>query len=247
MSSPPRSPSSTPPAPSNGPFGIGWHLSVAAITRKTDRGLPTYDDAREADTFIVAGSEDLVPMLVESEGDWIPKVTESGGYRIFSYRPRVESGFARIERWKEIATGDVHWRTWTRDNHRSTYGTSAASRVADPAHPERIFSWLLDETRDDRGNLVVFEYSAEDLENVDTTALEEHQRLAVVQTQAQRYLRRVYYGNAAPDVAADWLFEVRLDYGDLEVDGGAGDPWPVREDTFSSYRSGFDVRTRRLC
>jgi RHS repeat-associated protein len=231
----------------NGPFGIGWQLSVAAITRKTDRGLPTYDDAREADTFVFAGAEDLVPMLVESEGHWIPKVTESGGYRIFSYRPRVESGFARIERWKELATGDVHWRTWTRDNHRSTYGTSAASRIADPAHPERIFSWLIDQTRDDRGNIVVFEYGAEDLQNVDTTALEEHQRLAIVQNQAQRYLRRVYYGNAAPGVAADWLFEVRLDYGDLEADGSAGDPWPVRQDTFSSHRSGFDVRTRRLC
>ncbi|MCA9637514.1 MAG: toxin, partial [Myxococcales bacterium] len=231
----------------NGPFGIGWQLSVAAITRKTDRGLPTYDDAHEADTFILAGAEDLVPLLVESQGVWSPKIVESGGYRIFSYRPRDESGFARIERWQEIATGDVHWRTWTRDNHRSTYGTSSASRIADPAHPGRVFSWLLDETRDDRGNLVVFEYSAEDLQNVDTTAPEEHERLAVVQTQAQRYLRRVYYGNAAPDVAADWLFEVRLDYGDLQTDGSAGDPWPLRQDTFSNHRAGFDVRTRRLC
>ena len=231
----------------NGPFGIGWQLSVAAITRKTDRGLPTYDDAHEVDTFVFAGAEDLVPLLALSQGVWSPKIVESGGYRIFSYRPRVESGFARIERWQEIATGDVHWRTWTRDNHRSTYGTSAASRIADPAHPGCIFSWLLDETRDDRGNLVVFEYSAEDLENVDTTAPEEHERLALVQAQAQRYLRRVYYGNAAPGVAADWLFEVRLDYGDLQADGSAGDPWPLRQDTFSSHRSGFDVRTRRLC
>jgi RHS repeat-associated protein len=231
----------------NGPFGVGWQLSVASITRKTDRGLPTYDDAREADTFIFAGAEDLVPMLAESEGDWIPKVVESGGYRIVSYRPRVEAGFARIERWVEIATGDVHWRTWTRENVRSTYGTTSSSRIADPAHPERIFSWLLDETRDDRGNIVQFQYSSEDLENVDTEALEEHERLAVVQTQAQRYLRRVTYGNAAPDVASDWLFEVLLDYGDLAADGSAGDPWPVRQDTFSNHRSGFDVRTRRLC
>ena len=231
----------------NGPFGVGWQLSVASITRKTDRGLPTYDDASEADTFIFAGAEDLVPLLEENGGTWTAKIVESGGYRIFSYRPRVEAGFARIERWLEIATGDVHWRTWTRENVRSTYGTSTSSRIAHPEHPERIFSWLIDEIRDDRGNIVVFEYSAEDLENVDTEALEEHERLAVVQAQAQRYLRRVYYGNEAPGVAADWLFEVLLDYGELAEDGSVSGTWPVRQDSFSSFRSGFDVRTRRLC
>jgi hypothetical protein len=29
----------------NGPFGLGWSLSTPAITRKTDKGLPRYDDA----------------------------------------------------------------------------------------------------------------------------------------------------------------------------------------------------------
>src|SRR5262245_50535786 len=29
----------------NGPFGFGWSLSVPAITRKTDKGLPRYRDA----------------------------------------------------------------------------------------------------------------------------------------------------------------------------------------------------------
>jgi len=130
----------------NGPFGVGWQLSVASITRKTDRGLPTYDDASEADTFIFAGAEDLVPLLEDNGGTWTAKIVESGGYRVFSYRPRVEAGFARIERWLEVATGDVHWRTWTRENVRSTYGTSTSSRIAHPEHPERIFSWLVDET-----------------------------------------------------------------------------------------------------
>ena len=30
----------------NGPFGFGWHLSLPAITRKTDKGLPQYRDSR---------------------------------------------------------------------------------------------------------------------------------------------------------------------------------------------------------
>src|SRR5215471_865326 len=29
----------------NGPFGMGWQLPIPAITRKTDKGLPRYDDA----------------------------------------------------------------------------------------------------------------------------------------------------------------------------------------------------------
>ena len=63
---------------------------------------------------------------------------------------------------------------------------------------------------------------------------------------------------------AGWMFEVVFDYGDEnyraerpEPDGSvfvhagldiSGDrPWPVRKDPFSTYRSGFEVRTYRLC
>src|SRR5262245_24236317 len=47
----------------NGPFGFGWSLSVPAITRKTDKGLPQYRDAEESDVYILSGSEDLAPVL----------------------------------------------------------------------------------------------------------------------------------------------------------------------------------------
>jgi hypothetical protein len=33
----------------NGIFGIGWDLSLPAITRKTDKGLPRYRDSEESD------------------------------------------------------------------------------------------------------------------------------------------------------------------------------------------------------
>lgn len=29
----------------NGPFGLGWQVPLPAVSRKTDKGLPTYDDA----------------------------------------------------------------------------------------------------------------------------------------------------------------------------------------------------------
>src|SRR5215467_15325414 len=80
----------------NGPFGLGWSLSLPAITRKTDKGLPQYLDADESDVFILSGAEDLVPVL-DNNGKIVE--TERDGYRIRSYRPRIEGLFARIERW----------------------------------------------------------------------------------------------------------------------------------------------------
>lgn len=48
----------------NGPFGLGWSLSIPGVTRKTSKGVPRYrDNARdpkEWDTFVLSGAEDLV-------------------------------------------------------------------------------------------------------------------------------------------------------------------------------------------
>ena len=52
----------------NGPFGFGWILSLPSITRKTDKGLPKYQDANESDEFILSGAEDLVPVLMKNGG-----------------------------------------------------------------------------------------------------------------------------------------------------------------------------------
>ena len=38
----------------NGPFGMGWSLSVPAIKRKTDKGLPRYLDTKDSDTFVLS-------------------------------------------------------------------------------------------------------------------------------------------------------------------------------------------------
>jgi hypothetical protein len=54
----------------NGPFGLGWSLSLPAITRKTDKGLPRYLDPGpvtktgqdiEADVFLLSGTESKSP------------------------------------------------------------------------------------------------------------------------------------------------------------------------------------------
>ncbi len=245
-------------AAGNGPFGLGWHLALPSITRKTSKGLPRYDDAVDSDVMILAGAEDLVPLLIESAGAWAPSISTrivgSSAYAVRGYRPRVESDFARIERWEETASGEVHWRTISKANVTSLYGQDPSSRIADPADPSRIFSWLLDLSFDDRGNAVSYVYKAEDDGDAPRGASEVNRTVT-----ANRYLKRVRYGNDIPYLPAgaetgglptEWCFELVLDYGEHDLDTPTpleATTWPCRADPFSSYRSGFEVRTYRTC
>src|SRR5262245_55308266 len=84
----------------NGPFGFGWSLSLPQITRKTDKGLPRYQDANESDVFILSGAEDLVPVLVQHGDTWErevvpPRTVGSHTYRLQRYRPRTEAHCTR--------------------------------------------------------------------------------------------------------------------------------------------------------
>jgi RHS repeat-associated protein len=253
----------------NGPFGLGWQLSLPEISRKTERGVPRYDDI---DTFVLSGSEDLVPAWRRAAADpaaWEPDEEAVGAYRVQRFRPRTEGRFSRIERWTD-AHGDAHWRVTTGDNVTSIYGRSAAGRVADPDAPRRVFRWLLEETFDPRGNHARYEYAA-DAAPTNPGLAERRRRYA------QRYLRRVLYANAPdgalpPDAPAPrrlgidherpletrertYLIEAVLDYGDIDGErypqtaGGetATSAWPVRDDPFSTYRPGFELRTLRRC
>jgi hypothetical protein len=251
----------------NGPFGFGWSLSLPAITRKTDKGLPQYQDAEESDVFILSGAEDLVPVLNPDGTRWSATRTVDGvDYRIHRYRPRIEGLFARIERWTNVNDpADVHWRSISKDNILTLYGKDANSRIADPDDPTRIFSWLICETRDDKGNAVIYEYKPEDSSGIDLTQVHERNRTPQSRS-AQRYLKRIRYGNRSPLLDnqgqrpvfltnsqisnAGWLFEVVFDYGEHAEEAPApteSRPWPVRPDPFSTYRPGFEVRTYRLC
>ena len=64
------------------------------ITRKTDKGLPRYEDATESDVFILSGAEDLVPVLKSQGAVWvrdsIDRLFNGITYHIQTYRPRIE-------------------------------------------------------------------------------------------------------------------------------------------------------------
>ena len=255
----------------NGPFGFGWSLSLPSITRKTDKGLPQYRDAEDSDVFILSGAEDLVPVYRQdpdgtwvaghpgfqrdTDGFWVRDPSgrlvvhedELDGYRVRRYRPRIEGLFARIERWSKIGSpSDVHWRSISKDNILTLYGFDANSRIADPLDASRIFTWLICETRDDKGNAVLYRYKPEDGQGVELSQANERNRGPQDDAcrTANRYLKRIYYGNRTPlldnaghrprflDKAqidaqianAGWMFEVVFDYGEHD----SGDPQAER-------------------
>jgi hypothetical protein len=234
----------------NGPFGFGWNLSLPSITRKTDKGLPQYRDAEESDVFMLSGAEDLVPELL-ADGNRFEDSTSITGYTVHRYRPRIEGLFARIERWtSKTDPSDTFWRSISRDNVTTCYGKTAESRIAGA---RGIFSWLICESYDDKGNAILYQYKPENSEGVDLSAANEKNR----NRSAQRYLKSIKYGNRTPRKAiedlsqrSDWLFEVVFDYGEHNQDNprpsDAG-AWLCRQDPFSGYRSGFEVRSYRLC
>lgn len=187
----------------NGPFGFGWNLSLPSITRKTDKGLPKYQDAEESDVFILSGAEDLVPVLKEVNGKWEretlpPRTVDGKTYRIQRYRPRIEGLFARIERWtNELDHTDTFWRSISKDNITTWYGKTAESRIADPADTSRIFSWLICQSYDDKGNVIVYRYKEETSDDINLAHAHERNRTDQTRS-ANRYLKRIYYGNREP-------------------------------------------------
>jgi RHS repeat-associated protein len=211
----------------NGAFGLGWGLSVPGIQRKTSKGVPRYDDAR--DVFILSGAEDLVPVAGGPPGTT-------------RYRPRTEGLFARI--LHHHGEGENYWEVRTRDGLVSIYGTRGEPRsgeeravvvdpddprsgeeravVVDPDDPRRIFAWRLTETTDPFGNRIEYEYERDERRHDGPHHWD------------QLRLREVRYIDYGPRENPEFLVRVTLEH-------------EPRPDPFSDYRAGFEIRTVRRC
>lgn len=193
----------------NGPFGLGWLLSVPGIDRKTSKGIPRY---REEDVFLLSGAEDLIVVATESN--------------YTAYRPRTEGLFALIRHYRD----DQHnyWEVKSKDGMVSIYGTPGTlggdpATIYDPDEPSHIFSWKLTETRDPFGNRIIYEYIRD-------------QHATETRSWNQIYLQRIRYVDYTDERGQEqFLVEVKLEY---ETE---------REDAFSVYRSGFEIRTHWRC
>ncbi len=241
----------------NSPFGAGWSLSgLPAISIATREHLPRWDGT---DGYELGG-EDLVPWLQRAGDNWVPRGFERDGYRVTFLRPRRGGAIVRVERWLRLATGDVHFRMRDARNVITVLGARplSSARIADPSDPSRIFQWLPELQVDQRGNAIWFEHVAENADGVDGGAPFERRRTPT----AQRYLKRIRYGNTlqialTPSVLEGtrpdgrWCFQLVFDYGDHGTDAvPTVEPtpgWPARRDPFSAFRGGFEARTHRLC
>lgn len=208
----------------NGPFGMGWALAVPQISRRTDRGIPTYHD--DQDTFVLSGAEELVPVPLGSATPQNPDKRERQ-----RYRPRTETGFARIV---HVTSSDAdYWEVRSSDGLTSYYGTAppppatspaaaAAPPAADPAVVSRpgggIFTWLLSATVDPLGNRIAYGYRTDPAGG------------------PQRYLSDVRYGDYDDPSDPSYLVTVHVGYSDKPP------TWP-RRDAFSTRAPGFELRT----
>ncbi|NLA48810.1 MAG: insecticidal toxin complex protein, partial [Bacteroidales bacterium] len=246
----------------NSPFGLGWQLPIPSIARKTEKLLPQYRDEDDSDTFTISGTEDLVPLL-EKQSDRTyarynkPKTENGIDFLVKRYIPRIEGLFARIEKWTNTVTGETHWRTITKDNVHSYYGETSESRISDPHNSNRVFEWLLCKTHDDKGNIFINYFKKEDFVGIENKLNEKNK----INNCTQTYLKKVVYGNKkayylgdAIPAENDFMFKILFDYGEHDnsvnipknIDSEVR-PWTCRKDPFSSFRSGFEIRTYRRC
>jgi hypothetical protein len=186
----------------NSPFGLGWSLSIPGVSRKTSHGVPRYHegatDPDERDTFILSGTEDLVPLESDTTST--------------RYRPRTEGLFAQIIHHHDIASNHNYWKVRGKDGLISRYGTpgTASSDLATIADPRfnmqsRIFAWKLTNTEDLFGNRIEYHYK--------------HDRnLTQPYPWDQAYLREIRYIDYTNNAGAtDFLVTVEFEYDQIDL------------------------------
>ena len=118
----------------NSSLGMGWQLSIGSIQRRTDKGLPVYDDLK--DVFVGPNGEELI-----YDGEKY-------------YRCENETSFDRFER-----DGNA-WKVMHKDGSVSWYGLENSSRIEDTKNDKlNIFKWFISKNQDLNGNIVLYKYN----------------------------------------------------------------------------------------
>lgn len=248
----------------NGAFGMGWSVGTPAVRRRTRMGVPTYT---ADDEFLAPDGEVLVPLLSDNGTPLVtPRDTLLGTslkatYQVTTYRSRVESDFSRLEYWQPADTDKTtdFWVQYSADGQVHLLGYEVQAGISDPAAASHTAQWLLNASVSATGEQIYYRYRAED-----EASCHDDEKNAHPGATAQRYLSEVHYGNItagrtfpclndADALSAGWLFVLVFDYGERStaltevppfVASGA---WHCRQDCFSGYEYGFELRTRRLC
>ena len=176
----------------NGPFGLGWALSVPGVSRDTAKRIPVYDDSE--DVFLLSGAEQLIPV--------------SSAPGAVGYRPRTEGLFARITHFKSNQAD--YWEVRSRNGLISFYGDVGPSSeepasIRHTGDNRRIFAWHLTQTIDPFGNRIEYVYEREPSREDGPHRWD------------QLYLKTIRYGDYGPRsapqfmVTVDFVYEKRPD------------------------------------
>lgn len=248
----------------NGPFGMGWGVNLPAISLRTVRGVPSYNGT---DEYTGPDGEVLVPVLAASGEPETRMATTLLGvnlgehFTVNAYRARTETTFSRMEFWMpEGNSGASFWVIYEPDGQVHLLGRNPQAHIVNPADTSQIAVWLIESSVSPTGEQIYWQYRAEDDTGCDAT-----EKTARPDTTAQRYPVAVWYGNrkagrtlpglTGATAATEWLFILAMDYGERGTNPanapqwltpGSGS-WLCRQDCFSNYEYGFEVRTRRLC
>ncbi len=233
----------------NGIYGVGCNVELDSVVRKTSSGVPRYD---ETDVFILGSYGELVPVCTLQQGTWVPVqqtvTVNSETWIVSQYRPQTAAAFPLVEFWQTPQGTNSYWRVVTDSNVTHVFGQSSNGRICNPAHPEQVFEWLIESTTDARSNCIVYNYKAGDTENIPASPENEGRDFT-----SQRYPWSIQFGNYKPAGSENeepvFAYTILFNYGQLDAenpDAPAGS-WASRNDAFSVYKSGFEIRTARIC
>ncbi len=161
----------------NGSLGIGWKTSFSPIQRRTDKGLPVYDDTK--DIFVSPGGEELVEV-------------EAG-----IYREENEGSFNRYER---VGNDNLGWLVHHKNGTKSWYGVDASSRLASGGY---IFRWTLSKSVDSNGNIILYRYNEEQFFDDSSAPIDNNLYLTTIyynfDTESDPGMRVEFYYDTRPD------------------------------------------------
>ncbi|WP_367388034.1 SpvB/TcaC N-terminal domain-containing protein [Lewinella sp. LCG006] len=137
----------------SGWLGLGWDLSLPAISIDTRWGVPRYDAAIETESYLYDGQA-LFPMA--HRGEERPRTAEQ------SFYPRIESTFEQIVRHGD-ATTNYWWEVTDKDGTHFYYGGTPAEGVVTDAvlllPSGAIAHWAITQVVDVNGNTVRYHYT----------------------------------------------------------------------------------------
>ncbi|MCP4569464.1 MAG: hypothetical protein GY841_17955, partial [FCB group bacterium] len=122
----------------SGLLGLGWHLSMESISRRTRTGL-SYD----ADNYVFSNGAGAADEIVR-RGEWGPNF----------YGKKIENEFSKLLFNPLLRS----WSVTTRGGITKSYGSTAASRQSNDFG---TFAWFCDKIKDENGNIINYTYTVD--------------------------------------------------------------------------------------